>query len=264
MEIQAFPIGGAMTRRTFAIGDIHGEMDHLLKLLERLPRLTSEDTLLFIGDYLDRGPKSAQVIHFLIEVLPRNCPATIVTLRGNHEDAWLKVVAGRESGFVLPVGNGCLATLRSFQGGTVPEAGAFPSNLQEMEALTSGSFFPSAVLAWMHGLPLFHEDEHGIYVHGGLPTIKGGWQHPLQYEDPTQLAWCRDKTFFSDYRGKRVVFGHTAAKRLPQHLSIHTPLDPGDIYLAGDVVGIDTGCGSGGFLSAVELPSLTIYESRDT
>lgn len=59
-------------------------------------------------------------------------------------------------------------------------------------------------------------------------------------------------TFFSSYRGKRVVFGHTPATRLPQHLSVHTPQDPGDVFLAGDVIGIDTGCGSGGFLSAVE------------
>lgn len=264
MDIQTFPVGDSMTRRTFAVGDIHGEMDHLLNLLDKLPDLTHEDTLLFIGDYLDRGPKSAQVIQFLIKVFPEKTQATIVTLRGNHEDAWLKVLAGNDSGFVLPVGNGCLATLRSFQGGVVPEQGAFPSSLQEMEALTSGAFFPPTVVDWMRNLPLFHEDEHGIYVHGGLPTIEGGWKHPLLYEDPAQLVWCRDTTFFSSYQGKRVVFGHTPASRLPQHLSIHTPMDPGDIYLAGDVVGIDTGCGGGGFLSAVELPSLTIYESRDS
>jgi len=261
--IQFSCVEGSMTPRTFAIGDIHGELDHLLRLLDRIPCLTSEDTLLFIGDYLDRGPKSAQVLQFLIETLPEKTQATIVTLRGNHEDAWLKVLAGNDSGFVLPAGNGCLATLRSFQDGVVPEQGAFPSSLQEMEALTSGAFFPPSVVDWMRNLPLFHEDEHGIYVHGGLPTIEGGWRHPLLYEDQTQLAWCRDAAFFASYRGKRVVFGHTPTTRLPQHLSVHTPLDLSDIYIAGDVVGIDTGCGSGGFLSAVELPSLTIYESRD-
>lgn len=94
-----------MTRRTIAIGDIHGELDHLLRLLDRIPRLTSEDTLLFIGDYLDRGPKSAPVIQFLIEALPEKTQATIVTLRGNHEDAWLKALAENDSDFVLPVGN---------------------------------------------------------------------------------------------------------------------------------------------------------------
>lgn len=174
-----------MTRRTFAIGDIHGDLDQLFILLERLPSLNTEDTLLFIGDYLDRGPQSAQVIRFLTEMLPRRTPAAIVTLRGNHEDAWLKVVSGGESGFVLPPRNGCLATLRSFLGGPSVKPGDFPSNLPEMEALTSGSFFPQEVVAWLRGLPMFHEDEHAIYVHGGLPSIHGGWQHPSRYEDPS-------------------------------------------------------------------------------
>jgi serine/threonine protein phosphatase 1 len=45
--------------RTIAIGDIHGEIEHLDRLLGRLPQLGAEDTLVFLGDYVDRGPKSA-------------------------------------------------------------------------------------------------------------------------------------------------------------------------------------------------------------
>ena len=47
-----------MTGRTFAVGDIHGETSHLFKLLSTLPTLTGEDTLVFLGDYVDRGPRS--------------------------------------------------------------------------------------------------------------------------------------------------------------------------------------------------------------
>lgn len=252
-----------MSARTFAVGDIHGHLDQLLTLMGRLPPLASSDTLLFIGDYVDRGPDSAQVIQFLRVDLPRQTPAKIVALRGNHEDAWLKVLSGGGSSFVLPAGNGCLATLRSFTGGKPSVEGDFPSSLEEMKALTSGSFFQPEVVSWLRSLPVFHEDAHAIYVHGGLPACEDGWKHPSQYPDPSNLVWCREEAFFSDYKGKRVVFGHTPASHLPQHLSHHTPGDHSDVFIFGDVIGIDTGCGRDGFLSAIELPSLAVYESRD-
>lgn len=251
-----------MTARTIAVGDIHGDMDQLLALMARLPALNAEDTILFIGDYLDRGPHSAEVVRFLREDLRRNTSANIVTLRGNHEDAWLKIIAGERTNFPLSANNGCLATLRSFTAGQPAVPGEFPTSQEEMEALISGSFFPAEVAAWMERLPFFHEDDHAIFVHGGLPTRGGAWMHPAQYPDPSQLVWCRDAVFFTEYRGKRVVFGHTPASHLPQDLSIHTPNDPSDVYISGDVIGIDTGCGREGFLSAIELPSLAVYESR--
>lgn len=248
--------------RTIAIGDIHGQLAELEVLLSRLPPLRAEDTLLFIGDYLDRGPDAAGVVRLVREELPARTPARIVALRGNHESAWLGVLAGAGPDFVLPAKNGCLATLRSFSGGPPPAPGDFPSDPREMAALVSGSFFPRAVVDWMAGLPWWHEDEHALFVHGGLPQVEGRWLHPSAYPDPEVLAWCREKAFFTRYRGKRVVFGHTPSAYLPQELSTRTPGDPGDLFIAGDVVGIDTGCGRGGFLSAVELPSLAVYESR--
>ena len=56
-----------MTARTFAIGDIHGDLAALRRVMGKLPSLTYEDTLVFVGDYLDRGPNSAQVIEFILQ-----------------------------------------------------------------------------------------------------------------------------------------------------------------------------------------------------
>ena len=70
------------------------------------------------------------------------------------------------------------------------------------------------------------------------------------------------KRFFREYRGKRVIFGHTRTEFLPQELSAYTPDDPTDLWAGEAVVGIDTGCGNGGFLTAVELPEMRVYESR--
>jgi len=108
-----------MAGRTFAIGDIHGDFEALERLLANFPPLDAEDTLVFVGDYIDRGPRSADVVAFL-RALPERTPAKLVFLRGNHEDAWIRVIDRGWPEFILPPGNGCLATLRSFMGKPPP------------------------------------------------------------------------------------------------------------------------------------------------
>jgi len=249
-----------MPGRTFAIGDIHGDLDALFKLLSCLPTLTKEDSIVFVGDYLDRGPKSAQVVDY-IRKMHTHSPARIIALRGNHEDAWLRVVAGGWNEFVLPPGNGCLAAMRSFTGGPTPTEGEEPRP-DERDKLLTGAFFPEEVVDWMMELPYWYEDEHAIYVHAGLPKGPEGFLHPKEVKAPIALLWCRDEDFFRNYSGKLVVFGHTATEYLPQELSSYTPEDPGDIWAGPCCVGLDTGAGKGGFLTALELPQMRVYESR--
>lgn len=251
-----------MAGRTFAIGDIHGTTEHLYRLLNRLPELTPEDTLVFLGDYLDRGPESKQVVQYLM-ALPSRTKAKVVCLRGNHEDAWLRVCHEGWDEFLLPPGNGCLATYRSFSGGTLPTSDELPRQ-QELMEMTTGSFFPDPVLHWLEQLPFWYEDEHAIYVHAGLPKGENGtFLHPSKIKDPIILLWVRTQDFFRNYRGKTVVFGHTHTAFLPQELSSYTPEDPTDLWAGKNAVGLDTGCGSlGGFLTAFELPAQLVYESR--
>ena len=249
-----------MPGRTFAIGDIHGDLDALFKLHSSLPTLEKTDTVVFVGDYIDRGPKSAEVVDY-VRNLPRQTPAKVVALRGNHEDAWLRVCSGGWDEFVLPPGNGCLAAMRSFLKQPMPQEGEGPTEA-ERPLLLSGGFFPEEVVDWMMGLPYWYEDEHAIYVHAGLPKGPAGFQHPSQVKQPIALLWCRDEDFFRNYSGKLVVFGHTATEYLPQELSSYTPEDPTDIWAGPCVVGLDTGAGKGGFLTALELPGMRVYESR--
>jgi len=113
----------------------------------------------------------------------------------------------------------------------------------------------------MRELPYFYEDEFAIYVHAGLPKGPEGFQHPSEVKVKLALLWLRDKEFFKSYEGKLVVFGHTATKYLPPEISTYTPEDPEDIWAGPCAIGIDTRCGKGGYLTAVELPALRIYES---
>jgi serine/threonine protein phosphatase 1 len=249
-----------MPGRTFAIGDIHGETQHLFKLLSCFPTLSEDDTLVFLGDYLDRGPRSKDVVEYLMS-LPARTPAKVVCLRGNHEDAWLKVCREGWDEFVLPVGNGGLALYRSYVGGPVPVEGECPKKGELME-MTTGSFFPDEVIRWMEALPFWYEDEHAIYVHAGLPREGDRFLHPSEVKDPLILLWIRTEDFFRHYRGKHVVFGHTRTEFLPQELSSYTPDDPSDLWAGENVIGLDTGCGNGGFLTGLELPAMRVYESR--
>jgi serine/threonine protein phosphatase 1 len=249
-----------MANRTFAVGDIHGDAEQLFRALSCLPELDDRDTIVFIGDYVDRGPRSASVVQYLRR-LPQMTRAKVVALRGNHEDAWLRVVEHGWDEFVLPPLNGCLAGYRSFVDGPVPGEQELPQP-DEFMRVQSGTFFPEGVVTWFRGLPYWYEDEHAIYVHAGLPHGPLGFVHPRHVQAPVSLLWCRDQDFFTAYRGKRVVFGHTLtaylAEELPQGMQ-HVDIG---IWAYGNAIGIDTGCGNGGYLSVLELPSLNVYDSR--
>jgi serine/threonine protein phosphatase 1 len=249
-----------MANRTFAVGDIHGDLAALKKAISKIPALDAQDTMVLMGDYLDRGAESAQVIEWVRTELPKLVPGKLVCLRGNHEDGWLRVASGGWPEFVIPVANGCLATLRSYRGQPCTE-GEIPSK-EELTTMQHGEFIPDDVVDWMNALPYFYEDEHAIYVHAGLVEKDGRWLHPSETENPTQLLWVRTMRFFQGYRGKRVVCGHTATENLPPELSSFTPEDPLDMWVGENVVVIDTGCGKGGFLTVLELPALKVYESR--
>jgi serine/threonine protein phosphatase 1 len=252
---------GEVPGRTFAIGDIHGDLAALGKLFERLPELVAEDTIVFLGDYIDRGPDSAGVVAWVRDLTNR-IPSKVVCLRGNHEDAWLQVAETGWPEFVMPRGNGCLESLRSFKGLPAPGEEDVPS-AEEYEEMFKGKFFPPDVMEWMKTLPFFYEDEHAIYVHAGIKREGDGFPHPSTIEPKRALLWLRDRDFFENYRGKLVVFGHTTTRTLPNELSSYTPDDPTDLWAGVACVGLDTAAGKGGFLSAFELPAQRVYESRD-
>jgi serine/threonine protein phosphatase 1 len=250
-----------MAGRTFVIGDVHGDIRALRDLWGMLPPLDAKDTVVFLGDYVDRGPDSAGVVEFVRIEVPSRCAAHIVALRGNHEDAWLRAIDEGFAGFTEPPQNGALACLRSYAGGPAPRRGESPT-AAEAELLPRGQFYPAEVVSWMRALPFWYEDEHAIYVHAGVPWNGERWLHPREAEPATPLLWLRTRAFFTDYRGKTIVVGHTTTGMLPPELSNFTPEDPTDLWAGPCVYALDTGAGKGGFLTALELPALHVYESR--
>jgi serine/threonine protein phosphatase 1 len=275
-----------MAGRTFAVGDIHGDLQALETLLGKLP-LSSRDTLVFIGDYVDRGPDSLGVVS-RVRDLELNGVCRVIALRGNHEDVWARARDESQPGFFLHQANGCLATYRSFakKPPLPPHTPLSDDDLIGM--LRVEGWFPTDLAFWMANLRTWFEDEHAIYVHAGLDADTSSYLHPAKGRE-RPLLWTREAAFFRTYRGKRVVFGHTRTRDLPtlaagqdgapddayattggapEVSAGEIPADmehlgkPDEVWLSGDLIGLDTGAGMGGHLSAVELPSLTVYSSR--
>lgn len=251
-----------MTARTIVIGDIHGQFDHLRRLWGRLPAITEADTVVFLGDYIDRGAQSREVIEF-VRGLSAQIPARIVTLMGNHERMLLDAYEKEMVAPLLPPPNGCLAAYLSLTGEALA-VNDDDKHEQLLRRLKVREWLPPSIYDWLTELQLWYEDEHAIYVHAGLEGEGKVWSHPTQSQEGA-LLWMREDDFWKGYSGKRLVFGHTVTTHLPtDHLNWLGRQfdDPGDVWIRGDLIGVDTGCGKGGFLSAVVLPSLDIYESR--
>ena len=207
------------TATTCVIGDIHGCVSSLNRLLQMVvPRA---DTFVFLGDYVDRGANSKQVVETILR-LRQSHPRTI-TLLGNHDFLFLQHLSGLDNALFLHVGG--KQTLASY--GLSPEA--------EQKEITR--LLPSAHRAFFTDLPMHWEDRHAIYVHAGLQPGRHLSQQTAQW-----CLWARENFLRSscDF-GKPVIFGHTVFA---------------EPYVATDKIGIDTGAVYGGRLTALLLPAM--------
>jgi len=206
--------------RLWVVGDIHGcirELETLLGALTPGP----DDTLAFIGDYVDRGPDSRAVVELLLDVR-RRTPKTAF-LRGNHEDMCLGYLGRRGSWGEAWRMNGGGSTLRSYG---VPA---------ELSGAAAAERFPPEHLAFFESLLPWHVADRFLLVHAGVRPFR-----PLEEQDPEDLVWIREEFIASPHAlPYTVVFGHTPQRQVLVDLPYK--------------VGIDTGCVYGGRLTAVEL-----------
>lgn len=209
--------------RIFAIGDIHGCYDKLVRMLDIINADLDRDTLVFLGDYIDRGPQSHEVVSHLIELQQRH--PGIVLLKGNHEEMLENYLHGVSR--LTYLANGGQQTIDSYIA-----AGGSPSK----------GLIPETHLAFFKSLRLFYQTEHYIFVHAGLRD-----KVPLEKQAPEDLLWIRSRFIKSDYNfGKIIIFGHTP---LPEPM------------VQSAKIGIDTGAVYGNKLTCIELPALKFYHT---
>lgn len=183
------------------MGDVHGCYSKLKKMLGRLDwSPASGDLLIFLGDYIDRGPQSYEVVETLAALAES---PNVVCLMGNHEQMFLDFISGRTVPSLYA--NGIAATVRDYAAAD-----------HEMNA---------AHLNFLRGLALSYETEQHIFVHAGLLPGRS-----LAGQDSQDLLWIREKFLHSDYDfGKTVVFGHTPLKE-PLVAPGRLGLDTGAVY----------------------------------
>lgn len=210
--------------RKFVIGDIHGSYMQLVDLLNKVNPNFYLDKIIFLGDYIDRGPNSYEVIQLLINLQKKYGKEHIVLLRGNHEQMAIDNINRGYSGF----SNGYDATVRDF----IKNGDSVENYLE---------FFKS--------LQLYYEDESFIYVHGGIrPGVS------MENQSKQDLLWIREEFFESSLTfEKPVIFGHTPTDYIT---GAWTP------YIKKDRIGIDTGCVFGGYLTAIEIVNGNITKTH--
>ena len=199
---------------TYAIGDIHGALHKLRKLIARCEEHAAgrPRSYVFVGDYIDRGPDSSGVIRFLIE-LNEKLPDGIVTLMGNHESILLSIIDGA-----------ALAENWYWQGG---------KETLRSYGVADPRALPHEHVDWLRGLRMSHDDGRRFFVHAGIDP-----DMPLDAQDDYDLLWIREP-FLSDRRdyGRLIVHGHT-------------PVNGEHPDLRGNRLDLDTGAGYGGPLTA--------------
>jgi serine/threonine protein phosphatase 1 len=215
--------GKASSGHVIAIGDVHGCADELRELLGTLP-IRKDTTIVMLGDYIDRGPKSNEVVKIVRELQEKH---TVITLMGNHELMLLEFLESddplKEARFIY---NGGTATLSSYADGQ----GGYLIPAEHMQFYTTLR-------------PWYAPEGRFFFVHAGLPEVH------IEDLDPTQhlrhALWARKEFLESEFPWKKiVVHGHS-----PVH----------SVEVSTRRINADTGCVYGGALSAVELPSLRVY-----
>ena len=233
--------------KTFVVGDIHGRCAQLLALLDMMPRDPEKDTLVFLGDLIDRGADAPGCVSHIVK-LTRENPQRVICLRGNHEQMLMDFLKGYSNVWLTPVAGG-ERTFEQYTGRSVRLDSE--KDLEEMRQAFEQAF-PAEHLAFMQDLPFYHEDEFAIYVHAGLDEGK----HPSESSE-ISLLWMRDMDFYKNYRGKPCVFGHTPTPLLP----LRGRLGRHGIYISHSAVGLDTGYNHQSPLSCLSLPDFNLYQS---
>lgn len=211
--------------KIFAIGDIHGCFDQLQALMKILDIDRKKDTLLFIGDYIDRGSSSREVVDYVIRL--REEFKNVICLLGNHEQMLLRYLDGIDEEMYLY--NGGTATLFAY------------GISRSSKTVARKEKIPAEHLLFFQSLLPYYETKDYIFVHAGLASGLS-----LDEQAIHDLLWLRQEFVYSDYDfGKMVIFGHS-------------PL----IYplIMPNKIGIDTGVVFGGKLTCVELPAVKIYQ----
>lgn len=206
--------------KIFVIGDVHGCLQMLKRLIDKIDWQPEKDKLIFLGDYIDRGRDPKGVVDHILSLI--RCSPHVEPLMGNHEAMFLDYLAGMNRNLFLI--NGGSNTIESYR----------TDNL-ERELL-----IPQDHLAFYQSLKTYVEVQDYYVVHAGFRPGVAVKEQVLE-----DMIWIREPFISSDYDfGKRVIFGHTP---------FHHPL------IMDNKIGLDTGAVYGNRLTCLELTQVQFH-----
>jgi serine/threonine protein phosphatase 1 len=214
----------------YVVGDIHGCADELRCLIDQLP-LTGGDQLVFLGDYIDRGPASMEVVSFLLSLSQKFDRVEFIFLKGNHEDMLLSYLGLEGSHGEMFMLNGGKTTLASY--------GMSAEKMTRREALQA---IPADHLRFYQALKKHCIIDTFLCVHAGINPDK-----TLAEQTNEDFFWIRNKFIYSSHRlPYTVVFGHTPRDAV--------------LYDLPYKVGLDTGLVYGNMLTCLELDEKVLFQ----
>jgi serine/threonine protein phosphatase 1 len=239
-----------------AVGDIHGNLRALDDLLNQVaPEVGSGETIVFLGDYIDRGPDSKGCIERILD-LKRTTKAQVVGILGNHEQ-WMLETSRDFTRHSWILGMEAAETIQSYAPRAATEISARiadlgPRVILEKVRLPYELFFdaiPAEHMAFLSGLKAFFRAPEGVFVHGGVNPANG----KVEAQQTEHLIWGGEG-FPDQYDGDdTIVYGHANNGVLDEKGWPHP-------RIVGRTYGLDTI--SHGVLTALRLPDGVIMQSR--
>lgn len=227
--------------RTFVIGDIHGGLKALLQVLNQI-EVKEEDTLIFMGDYVDGWSESAQVVDFLINLSKRiNC----VFIKGNHDvwcENWLKDASDVNPSWFM---HGGKETMESYDG------------FSDDDKATHLDFFNKALMYYL-------DDENRLFLHAGFTSLHGVKKETFTHKFCTdrtlwEMALVMDRKIDKDHKlypkrlrhYKEIYIGHTPTTNYGET----EPMNAINIW------NVDTGAAFKGKITAMNIDTKAFFQS---
>ncbi len=211
--------------RRIVIGDVHGCYRTFRKMVEEQIRLEPADNLYLLGDYIDRGPSSREVLDYIIHL--QGSGYMLFPIRGNHEKMMLEAGMSKWN-LSLWIQNGAETTLKSF--GIDWSLLAQPGILERI---------PRKYRDFMGSLPYYHELEDYYIVHAGFSFAS---EEP--FRDKDAMVWSREGEYDAEKAGgRKIIHGHTPVSVEEIQKTLRDPssklinLDAGCVYTIYDDLG---------------------------
>lgn len=228
--------------KQWVISDIHGCLNTLRSLVETMVIPTKDDTLIFVGDYIDRGPDSKGVLDYVMDLQIQGF--SVVALKGNHEEFMAKAYEEEQQ-------------LKSFlffkKANKSKEMWLKYGGLEAMKSFrtTNLAEIPPFYIDWINQRPLYHQLDKFFIVHAGL-----NFDIPDPLQDTHAMTWVREYRIDpSKINNRRLIHGHVPVSLDFIYLTLNNGTYP--------FVDIDNGCymvnkAGYGNLIALELNSMEL------